>query len=228
MTGQPPGNIVNLVAHSPTATTISLTWDVTGDIFIERFEVSHSYTVNTCTATAGSGMVTISDGTRRSHTLSGLNEDSQYTITVTAINHQGRTSNTARRITTSTSSELYTALSSGTCMCITSGPGIAPGNVMFTTSTSTSITVMWDRLSCVDRNGEITGYRIQYGTTTPLDQTEMITGTSATDRTITASGLVPLTTYMFRIAAVNSDGVGPYSNEDNFDTSFPTGALNFY
>ena len=107
-------------------------------------------------------------------------------------------------------------------MCITSGPGVAPGNVMLNTSTSTSITVMWDRLSCVDRNGEITGYRILYGTTT-----EIITGTSASDRTFTASGLVPVTTYMFRIAAVNSDGVGPYSNEDNFDTSFPTGALNF-
>ena len=117
MTGQPPGNIVNIVAHSLTATTISLTWDVTGDIFIERFEVSYSYTVNTCIAPAGSGMVTISDGTRRSHTLSGLNEDSQYTITVTGINSEGRTSNTARRITTSTSSELYTALSSGTCVC---------------------------------------------------------------------------------------------------------------
>ena len=101
MTGQPPGNIVNLVAHSLTATTISLTWDVTGDIFIERFEVSYSYTVNTCIAPAGSGMVTISDGTRRSHTLSGLNEDSQYTITVTGIISEGRTSNTARRITTS-------------------------------------------------------------------------------------------------------------------------------
>ena len=91
MIGQPPGNVVNLVAHSPTATTVSLTWDMTGDNFIERFEVSYSYTVNTCTASAGSGMVTISDGTRRSHTLSGLNEDSHYTITVTAINSEGQT-----------------------------------------------------------------------------------------------------------------------------------------
>ena len=66
---------------------------MTGDNFIERFEVSYSYTVNTCTDPAGSGMVTISDGTRRSHTLSGLNEDSQYTITVTAINSVGNTSN---------------------------------------------------------------------------------------------------------------------------------------
>ena len=105
---------------------------------------------------------------------------------------------------------------------MTLGPGVFPGNIM-STSTSTSITVMWDRLSCVDRNGEITGYRILYGTTTPLDQTEMITGTAASDRTFTASGLVPLTTYMFRIAAVNSDGVGPYSDPESLDTIFPTG-----
>ena len=76
---------------------------MTGDISIERFEVSYSYTVNTCTAPAGSGMVTISDGTRRSHTLSGVNEDSQYTITVTAINSAGNTSNTTTASTLTSS-----------------------------------------------------------------------------------------------------------------------------
>ena len=74
-----------------------------GDIFIERFVVLYSYTVNACRAT-GSDMETISDGTRRSHTLSGLNEDSQYTITVRAINSEGNTSNITTA-TTSTSSE---------------------------------------------------------------------------------------------------------------------------
>ena len=98
-----PGKVVDLAAHSPNATTTFLIWDVTGDIFIERFEVSYSYTVNTCTAPAESDMVTISDGTRRSHTLSGLNEDSQYTITVTAINSEGATENitTANTLTSS-------------------------------------------------------------------------------------------------------------------------------
>ena len=38
------------------------------------------------------------------------------------------------------------------------------------------------------------------------------------------SGLDPLTTYMFRIAAVNSDGVGPYSDTESLDTIFPTGS----
>ena len=74
----------------------------------------------------------------------------------------------------------------------------------------------------MDRNGVINGYSVQYGVTT-TDSIEMLSGTAASDRTFTASGLVPLTTYMFRIAAVNSDGVGPYSSVDSFNTTFPTG-----
>ena len=89
-------------------------------------------------------------------------------------------------------------------------------------STATTIILTWDELNCVDRNGVITGYVIQYGITT-FNTSVNVTGTSASDRTFTASGLVPLTTYMFRITAVNSDGVGPYSNELNLSASFPTG-----
>ena len=106
---------------------------------------------------------------------------------------------------------------------VTSGPAGIPTGIRSTTLNSTSITVMWDRLSCVDRNGEIIGFRIQYGITT-LSTTGNITGISVSDRTFTASGLVPLTTYMFRIAAVNSDGVGPYSNTESLDTIYPTGS----
>ena len=93
-------------------------------------------------------------------------------------------------------------------------------NITSTDSTATIITLKWDGLSCEDRNGEITGYRIQYGITDP----DTNNGTSSY-RTFTASGLVPLTTYMFRIAAVNSDGVGPYSAIQDFDTSFPQGTM---
>ena len=61
------------------------------------------------------------------------------------------------------------------------------------------------------RNGNITGYTIEYGTTM-FDRTAAITGTSGGNRTFTATGLLPLTTYMLRIAAVNSNGTGPFSN----------------
>ena len=89
-------------------------------------------------------------------------------------------------------------------------------------STATTITVIWDELNCVDRNGVITGYMVQYGIIT-FSTSVNITGPSTSDRTFTASELVPLTSYIFRIAAVNSDGVGPYSNEVNLSASFPTG-----
>ena len=103
------------------------------------------------------------------------------------------------------------------------GPGGSPRNFTSTGSTSTSITLSWDRVLCEDRNGEITGYSIQYGITS-FDTTMTVTGTSPSDRTFTASRLVPLTTYMFRIAAVNSHGEGPYRN-GKFSTAFPEGAI---
>lgn len=59
------------------------------------------------------------------------------------------------------------------------------------------------------QNGDLTGYKIQFGVTT-FNTTSMLLGVS--DRNFTASDLDPLTTYMFRVAAVNSDGTGPYSN----------------
>ena len=33
------------------------------------------------------------------------------------------------------------------------------------------------------------------------------------DRTFTASGLTPHTNYIFRVAGVNSNGTGPYTND---------------
>ena len=99
---QPPGPVTDLVAVTSTATTITITWTVRGPpVFIDRFEVSYSYTVNTCTAPAEPLETdTISDGSRRSHTLSDLNEDSEYNITVKAINDRGSTMNTTTANTT--------------------------------------------------------------------------------------------------------------------------------
>jgi hypothetical protein len=68
---------------TPTATSLTITWTASGDI--ERFEVTYTYTVNRCSATGGPVTANITDGSMRSYTLNGLNEDSRYTITVRAI-----------------------------------------------------------------------------------------------------------------------------------------------
>ena len=80
----------NLQLTTHTATTLTITWTVSGSI--DRFEVTYSYTVNRCSAPQGAPCTdTISDGSMRSHTLRDLNEDSSYTITVRAINSAGST-----------------------------------------------------------------------------------------------------------------------------------------
>ena len=84
-----PGPISNLRATG-SATSITITWMQSMDIFIDRFVVTYRYTVMRCSAPPSASRTDpISDGTRRSHTLSGLNEDSDYTITVRAINDVG-------------------------------------------------------------------------------------------------------------------------------------------
>ena len=79
----------NLRVTTPTATTLPITWTVSG--FPDQFEVTYSYTVNRCSEQGTSEIDTITDGSVRTHTLRGLNEDSSYTITVRAINSEGST-----------------------------------------------------------------------------------------------------------------------------------------
>ena len=84
----PPGPVNNLQVTSHSATSLRIIWAVSGTI--DRFEVTYSYTVKKCPAPQGEPRTdTVFDGTMRSHTLRGLNEDSSYTITVRAINIAG-------------------------------------------------------------------------------------------------------------------------------------------
>ena len=69
----------------------------------------------------------------------------------------------------------------------------------------TAITVQWEAVSCIEQNGDITGYIVWYGS-----QTQSVSGGSVTETTI--SNLTPSTTYNIQVAAVNNAGTGPFSN----------------
>ena len=49
--------------------------------------------------------------------------------------------------------------------------------------------------------------------------TESVSGTS--DRVFTASGLLPRTNYTFEVAAVSSEGTGPFSTATTTETAVP-------
>ena len=77
---------------------------------------------------------------------------------------------------------------------------------------SSSIIVSWREVSCQHRNGEITGYVVEYKTsaTRQRRQTqEMIVMVDGQATII--NDLKPLTEYSIMVAAVNSNGTGQFS-----------------
>ena len=88
-------------------------------------------------------------------------------------------------------------------------PSAAPTSVSVSAVTSSSITVQWGAVDCIHRNGDITGYSVQYGevgsgskqTAPDVDVTEA-----------TISGLMSSTNYSIQVAAENSVGTGDYTD----------------
>ena len=82
-------------------------------------------------------------------------------------------------------------------------PSGAPQAVLAVATGSTSIFVQWDRVSCIHRNSEITGYTISY---TRSGGNMHIMGTTRSDRAYTITGLNETTIYTIMVAA-DTNGV---------------------
>ena len=90
-------------------------------------------------------------------------------------------------------------------------PSAAPTSVRESGVTSSNITVQWGAVDCIHHNGDITGYSVRYGVQgSGSTQTREVSGGSVTEATI--SSLMPSTTYSIQVAAVNSAGIGVYSD----------------
>ena len=66
-----------------TATTLSLSWTQSGSA-VDSYTVSYTYTIRRCGSGPISDSVKITDGNARSVMLNNLEEDSDYSITLTA------------------------------------------------------------------------------------------------------------------------------------------------
>ena len=106
-------------------------------------------------------------------------------------------------------------------------PSAAPTSVRESEVTSSSITVQWGAVDCIHHNGDITGYSVRYGVQgSGSTQTRDISGGSATEATI--SSLMPSTTYYIQVAAVNSAGIGVYSDPPVIIETFPSKYTNVF
>ena len=92
--------------------------------------------------------------------------------------------------------------------------------------TLSTVTLQWDRVSCLTRNSDITGYEVTFGPTSSSTRTtESITGTEM--RTFTVTGLIPRTQYTFQVTSLSDSGNGPSSTVTS-QTTLPSGIYLLY
>ena len=78
-------------------------------------------------------------------------------------------------------------------------------------SSFSTTTVQWGEVPCIDQNGVITGYSVQYVVVGSGNTMTMPVDGAATTQT-TIDNLMSSTTYSIQVAAVNSEGTGVYSD----------------
>ena len=106
-------------------------------------------------------------------------------------------------------------------------PSAPPTFVSVSSVTSSSITVQWRAVNCIQRNGDITGHIVQYriqgsGSTVRKN----VPGGYATEAMLT--GLTSTTAYYVEVAAVNSVGIGVYSESISILTEGKNNNLEIY
>ena len=74
--------------------------------------------------------------------------------------------------------------------------------------------VTWDTIDCIERNGVITSYSVEFQEEGGTDIPGEVMGQS-----FTASGLTPNTSYTFRVAGVNANGTGPFTENITISTT---------
>ena len=90
-------------------------------------------------------------------------------------------------------------------------PSGVPQAVLAVAIGSSSVFVQWDRVSCIKRNSEITGYTIRYAQSGGVSSDITISGTTRGDRTFTITGLI-VVNYIVMVAADTRDmTTGPFS-----------------
>ncbi len=88
----------------------------------------------------------------------------------------------------------------------------------------TTISIEWNEVECTDRNGDITSYSVHYGpSSTPSSDRSMENISDPNSRTFSVGGREIGTSYSFEVAAVNGQGIGPYSTTIMVTIPVPSG-----
>ena len=138
--------------------------------------------------------------------ITGLDEGSSYNITVTVTNTAGNATSDPINATTMETGNFHQI-----CLhCISFvvilllAPSAPPEGILLSNRMTFSITVEWQAVPCIHRNGNITGYKIIHH----MRDNDQKYNVSSSGTMFTIPDLQPSTTYVISVAAVNSEGIG--------------------
>ena len=92
------------------------------------------------------------------------------------------------------------------------GPSGFPTKVNLVFVNVSAIDISWEDIPCTQKKGEILGYIVAYS----VGGSE--TNLMVKQRRVTITGLKPLSKYSVKVAAVNSNGTGPFCHPVNVST----------
>ncbi|KAM3720689.1 Netrin receptor [Dirofilaria immitis] len=193
-----PGKVKNLHGIALSPETVEVSWEPPGGNGPEPVQYKLFYIQKDHEPNEKETQIVVK---KTSYTLRGMEKYVEYIIRVEAegVNGAGLSS---EPIIVRTLSDL---------------PSLPPSDVRAEAFSTTSIHVQWIPLPVENRNGVLTGYRIKYKTKLrgSKGNTLVVDGNNSS---YTISGLEPGTQYMLRVAAVNQNGSGPYSDWFHVDT----------
>ena len=190
------------------AFTASLSWTRAGSV-VDSYEVMWQRDTSAECSDEDEGSATITDGSL-SYVINDLFGVSDYSITVSATNE----------VSTAVSEELpitTTEAGSQHCVCgcvhhstLSTAPSAGPSITIYDV-VPRSFSVQWGMVPCIHRNGDITGYSVQYGEVeSGIIYTESMENADIFNTSF--SGVIPDTMYSVEVAGVNSNGVGVYQS----------------
>ncbi len=193
-TDRVPGRPTRLTARARGTSSIELDWtapaSAAGTITGYRIEVSPT----------GTGRWTVleadTDSRATDYTHTGLDPGTRRYYRVAAINRVGRGD--------------WSSVANATTGATVPGAPTALGAVPSGLGGRTQLLLTWTRPT-TDGGRLITGYRIEVSPNR-VSWTALVANTGTTDTRYTHGGLVPATTRYYRVAAINAEGAGSYSN----------------
>ena len=103
-------------------------------------------------------------------------------------------------------------------------PSAAPSSISVSQVTLSTIIVQWEDLECIHRNGDITGYSVLVVASSVMDMVINVDDV----KQATISELTPFTEYTISVAAVNTVGMGVYSNGTTITIKGISGSSTLY